>query len=277
MLDFDDSIIDSTKPNAGRIYDYILGGDYNFPIDRQIVDDIIVKIPTLIKTTKLIRWFLGNAIDRAFKMGFTQFLDFASGLPTVDHIHTRIPEDVKKKVKILYSDIDPVTVQIGKEIIRDEIKEQYPVIKFEACDCRKPETLLNSDVVKNLFDKNQKIVIGLNGILYFLTSEQISYTTKVLYDWAPKGSIIYLSMGDTEKVETNKGLQQVYEYYKNINQPFYTLSQKELIKCISPWSIKEPGFQLLEEWLELEEFDINISDELKELSGGYMYGGFLEK
>ena len=85
-------ISDPTQPNAGRIYDYWLGGDYNFPVDKEVADKIEKEMPFVKSLARIIRWFLGNAIDKAFKMGFTQFLDFASGLPTVDHIHTRIPD-----------------------------------------------------------------------------------------------------------------------------------------------------------------------------------------
>jgi hypothetical protein len=111
------NVSDPTLPNAGRIYDYILGGDYNFPVDKKVADELLKRLPSIKSSMKIVRWFLGNAVDRAFKMGFIQFLDFASGLPTVDHIHTRIPGEVKEQTRIIYSDIDPITVHLGREII----------------------------------------------------------------------------------------------------------------------------------------------------------------
>ena len=30
-----ESVVDASRPNAGRIYDYILGGSHNFEVDRQ--------------------------------------------------------------------------------------------------------------------------------------------------------------------------------------------------------------------------------------------------
>ena len=35
------SIADASKPNAGRIYDYVLGGSLNFEVDRQAAREAI--------------------------------------------------------------------------------------------------------------------------------------------------------------------------------------------------------------------------------------------
>ena len=45
--EYDHSIIDASKPNAGRIYDYLIGGSHNFEIDRQVGDDLKKKLPFL--------------------------------------------------------------------------------------------------------------------------------------------------------------------------------------------------------------------------------------
>jgi hypothetical protein len=91
------SIADASRPNAGRIYDYLLGGNHNFEIDRQAAE---------------------------------QLMQIAPGLPTVDHIHQITPPNTK----VIYSDIDPVTVSYAKDIIRDT-----PNVECVECDIRKPE------------------------------------------------------------------------------------------------------------------------------------------
>lgn len=266
-------VSDPTQPNAGRIYDYILGGSYNYEVDRKVADELLKKIPSIRSGMKIVRWFLGNAVDRAFKMGFTQFLDFASGLPTVDHIHTRIPDNVKEQTKIIYSDIDPITVHLGRERLEEEGMSSNA--KFLECDCRKPKALLASDTVKDLFDINQKIAIGLSGILYFLSDENIKYTVKVLYDWAPKGSIIYFCDFDIEGLKEHPAMETNLQYYKEMKQPIFMRSQKSLKNLIKPWKIKEPGLQTLEKWLDI--VSLNVSEDFMEETGVTMYGGFLEK
>ena len=38
-------ITDASKPNAGRVYDYLLGGNNNFEIDRKAGDQLIAIAP----------------------------------------------------------------------------------------------------------------------------------------------------------------------------------------------------------------------------------------
>ena len=102
------TIADASKPNAGRIYDYLLGGDHNFEIDRQAAEQLKAMVPEMPQWVRIVRWFLGEAVGRLLDEGFRHFLDFASGLPTVDHIHQIAPQETK----VIYSDIDPVTVRV---------------------------------------------------------------------------------------------------------------------------------------------------------------------
>ena len=115
------SIADANTPNAGRIYDYLLGGNHNFEIDRMAAERILKVAPFMPNLFKLIRWFLGEVVRRLSSEGYMIFIDFASGLPTVDHIHQITPEGTK----VIYSDIDPVVVAYAKEIIKDLENVRY--------------------------------------------------------------------------------------------------------------------------------------------------------
>jgi hypothetical protein len=39
--------VDPTKPSPARIYDYVLGGTYNFPVDREAAERIRAQSPDL--------------------------------------------------------------------------------------------------------------------------------------------------------------------------------------------------------------------------------------
>jgi hypothetical protein len=263
MTDIDQTILDNKKPNAGRIYDYWLGGSQNFEVDRIAGDEIVKHIPFIRELATLVRWFLGKGVKRALELGFTQFLDFASGVPSTRHIQSLTPEGTK----IVYSDIDPVTVRLGKKILKDN-----PLIKYEFCDIRIPETLLESDVVKNLFGANHKVAIGYNGICYFLKDEEIHYSMNALYEWAAEGSILYFCDIDLASGQTSNA---VFDLYKNMNQPFYSRPQKEMIELIKPWRVMEPGFQDLEKWHNKPSAFTEKYIAL--YGGGGFYGGFLIK
>ncbi len=257
------SIADASKPNAGRIYDYLLGGNHNFEVDRQAAQALLKTMPFMPKFMRTIRWFLGEAVNRLVKEGYRHFLDFASGLPTIDHIHHIAP----KGTKIIYSDLDPVTVAYGQEIVKDN-----PDVRFVHCDAGKAEELVNSPIVSELFGRTRKIAIGFNGIAWFLPAEQVSHSLKILYDWAEQGTKLFISDSDTEEfTDKTKAMMNMYQ---NIGQPFYFRPQKEFREIIGPWKILEPGLLPLEEWVSLKK---DISDELKTKFGGNAFGVILGK
>ena len=51
------SISDASMPNAGRIYDYVLGGNHNFEVDRKAGEQVLAVMPDFRLFGRLIRWF----------------------------------------------------------------------------------------------------------------------------------------------------------------------------------------------------------------------------
>lgn len=268
MIKKDDlsSIVDATKPNAGRIYDYFLGGNHNFEIDRQAAQQVLKHAPHMPNFLMLIRWFLGEAVMRLCKEGFNKFLDFASGLPTMENIHQIAPEGTK----VIYSDIDPITVAYGQEII-----ENNPNLRCLQCNAGKPEDLLNSGVVEELFGNDRKLAIGINGVLYFMTDEDVAHCLKTLYEWAGEGSKLFLCDTDVNITEVTGDGQKIIEIYGKIGQPLYLRSLDKLLELIKPWTIDEPGVRLVEEWIDMEA---KVAKKVEETWGsGALKGMILKK
>jgi len=234
------SIADPSTPNAGRIYDFLLGGHHNFEIDRQTAEKLLQIAPFMPQVLKLIRWFLGAATRRLVSEGFDKYIDFASGLPTVDHIHQIAPPDAK----VIYSDIDPITVEYGREIIKDNQN-----VRFEECDAGKPEDLLNASFIKKDFVGRGKVAIGFNGIAYFLLDDKLEHALRTLYDWADEGSKLFLCDADADAAETTDKLKPVFELYAQIGQPIFIRSKEKLFELAKPWKIDDPGYQTLDEWI----------------------------
>ena len=259
------SIADSGKPNAGRIYDYLLGGNHNFEVDRQAAEQVVKLMPFFPRLFKLVRWFLGEAVRRLGEEGYTQFIDFASGLPTVDHIHEVAPQGTK----VVYSDIDPVTVAYAHEIIKDN-----PNVRYGVCPAQKPQELLGSPLVTQFIEAGRRVAIGFNGVAYFLTDQELANSLKVLYDWAGRGSRLFLcDIGFEEaEVSTSAGKNMVALYQK-LGQPVYLRSPKTLETLVQPWKVREPGIQPLEKWIGVK----GGGAEESKREGFVMVGTILEK
>ncbi len=260
------SISDANIPNAGRIYDYLLGGNHNFEVDRLAAKQLTEIAPFMPQLFKLIRWFLGEAARQLSQQGFMYFIDFASGLPTVDHIHQITPPETK----IVYSDIDPVVVTYGKEILKNN-----PNTKYLLCDAATPEKILNSPEVQELFGDTRKVAIGFNGIAYFLPDEAVKHFMETTYQWAESGSKLFLCDADATETPPEKA-KLIMEIYKKINQPLYPRSLNQLKQLIEPWKIEEPGFRLLEEWVGINSN--TVTNKVKnEWHGEGFYGAILTK
>ena len=202
------SIADSSRPNAGRIYDFLLGGSHNFEVDRGAAQEILKLLPFFSQFAHIIRWFLGEAVRRLVAEGYTHFLDFASGLPTMDHIHQVAPPGAK----VIYSDIDPITVAYGQELVKDNSSVRYVV-----ADAGKAETVLASPVVAEMFGDNRKVAIGFNGISWFLPDAAVGHSLKVLHDWAGRGSKLFVSYFDSSSIP--EGMETLMQLYEKLGQP----------------------------------------------------------
>ena len=50
-----DNIVDASKPSPGRMYDYYLGGNHNFEVDRQAAEQVLKIMPFVPKASRLQR------------------------------------------------------------------------------------------------------------------------------------------------------------------------------------------------------------------------------
>jgi hypothetical protein len=257
------SIADSSQPNAGRIYDFLLGGSHNFEIDRVAAQRLMQAVPTMPQWVRLVRWFLGEAVRRLLDEGFTKFLDFASGLPTVDHIHQIAPQSCS----VIYSDIDPVTVAYAQEVLRS-----FPHVAYVTCDAGRPEDLLSLDVVPRLFGSERRVAVGFNGISWFLTDEQIGHAMQVLYDWAGPGSALFFC--DTDINVVTETTRQLDVFYSQVRQPIFRRSRARLTELLGKWKMRGPGFAPLEDWLPIDKKRVQ---EAAVREGGTIIGAIVEK
>src|SRR5258708_21403583 len=84
--------IDTSKPHAARIYDYLLGGKDHFAVDRETAEKGIKLIPTGRTAARENRTFLGRAVRYLVaEAGIRQFLDVGTGLPSAHKAHEVAP------------------------------------------------------------------------------------------------------------------------------------------------------------------------------------------
>jgi hypothetical protein len=162
-----------------------------------------------------------------------------------------------------------VTVAYGQEILKDN-----PNARFVQCDVRHPEVLLKSPVVKQLFGDNHKFALGFNGIAWFLRDEEIAQSLKALFDWAPKGTLLYFCDSYFDGPKMSPDLEKGLGLYAKMGQPYYIRSLDTIKKLVQPWKVREPGFRELEEWIGIKGGVAKITKQEIDMS---WLGAILEK
>src|SRR5690606_41394799 len=99
--------INTSVPQAARIWDYWLGGKENFPADRAAGDAVLRVLPGIAVSAQQDRAFLGRAVRFLVRQGIRQLLDLGSGLATVDNTHEGA-QRVAPTSRVVYDDNDPL-------------------------------------------------------------------------------------------------------------------------------------------------------------------------
>lgn len=264
-----ESIIDTSRPSAGRIYDYILGGHHNFEVDRQAAEQVIKLIPFLAKALRLQRWCLQDlALELTEKRGFDTIIDFASGLPTNDHIHHVVPAGTT----VIYSDFDPVVVEYGREILADTSHTYY----FQA-DARRPEELLNRSEVQDILGGRRDIALVYWGISVFLSDDEIAYAARSLYEWS-SASTCWAFMAQGADVDANSaGMSETSKIYERIGSRLYLRPLSAMMQLIHPWHPDENGLVSIMDWHGIERSEMTAEDLAGFGQAGGGYGAYLLK
>ena len=229
--------LDTSLPNLARIFDYMVGGTSHFEVDRQAATEMLKILPSLRKWVRLRRAFIQEAAQILHKEGFTQFLDLASGMPSDDHLHAFAPGS-----RIVYSDINPVAVSYGRSLFAER-----DALAYIRGNGREPENLIRDPEVLKLIRLDEPIAIGLNSLQLFLAEPEVRHLAQTLFDWAPKGSKLFLVFQTHGDLTMPEGYYQFLDLCKQAQLPIQLNTLEESVEMLSPWhpSLVEPITQFL--------------------------------
>lgn len=267
-----ESIVDASVPSAGRIYDYLLGGYHNFEVDRLAANQILKLNPFIPKAMRLQRWCLQDiARELTERRGFDTIIDFASGLPTQDHLHAVVPPGTT----IIYSDYDPVVVEYAREILGDA-----PNVYFFEADARRPEELLNRIEVQEILGGKRDIGLIFWGIALFLADEELANAAHRLHDWAGENSC--WAFNAQGAVDPGMPLDhpiavQIQRIYREMGSTLSLRSTERYQELVRPWRPDPGGFVSLVDWHGLDRNELAGDDTQVAGSAGAGYGAYLIK
>lgn len=232
---------DLTKPNTGRIVDYWMGGSHNFEIDRQLADQVVQQFPVIADLARHQRALVKRFVEFYYARGIRAIVDFGSSLPTCDNTHL-IAHALDPQIKVVYSDIDPITIAYGQDLLRGN-----PNAIYLSCDAAEPRGVLESPETRALLGAERRVGIIFLGLAPMLSDEQVRSAWQTLYEWAAPGSYLGVSI-QSEHWSSEPDLLAVRNSYGRSNILAYPRTLAQIRELIPPWHLTEEGIQPNANW-----------------------------
>ena len=148
------------------MYDYVLGGKHNFPVDREAAEWVRERAPDLEDAAWVNRAFHQRAARwMAAERGLRQFLDIGSGLPTEGNTHG-IVQRVAPEAHVVYVDLDPMVRAYACELLAHD-----GTTAVITADMRQPDTVLNDPGLRRLIDLDEPVGLLMTAVLHFVADD----------------------------------------------------------------------------------------------------------
>jgi hypothetical protein len=236
-------VVDVEKPSAARIYDYLLGGSYNFEADRRVGEQTKKVYPGVVGTMWSNRAFLRRCVEYLVGVGVRQFLDVGSGIPTVGHVH-EVAQAAAPDARVVYVDIDPVAVHLSREILNGN--DRTAVIQE---DVRAPERILDHPDVRALIDLGQPVALLVVALFHFIPDRDdplglIGRLSAPLVS----GSYLALSHATEDGIRDDTETAKAKEIYRSSGIDFTSRTRAQVMAMFAGFDLIEPGLVRVSQW-----------------------------
>jgi hypothetical protein len=226
--------LNTNVPQTARIWNYWLGGKDNYPVDRQVGDQILEAFPAIVENARASRAFLVRAVRfLAGEAGVRQFLDIGTGLPTADNTH-QVAQAVAPESRVVYVDNDPVVLTHARALLTSTPEG---VTAYVDADLRDPDNILRE--AGRTLDFTQPVAIMLMGILgHIADDDEAQSIVKRLVGGVRSGS--YLTMNDG--TDTSAEVVEAARIWNQSANPTYHLRGPDRIaRFFDGLELVEPG------------------------------------
>jgi len=186
--------LDTSKPNAARVWDYWLGGKDNFAADRELGDRMLAVYPLAAEMARDNRQFLDHAVSYVAARGVRQFIDVGAGLPTALNTH-EIAQGVWPAARVAYLDNDLLVIRHAEALLAGD-----PGVIALPGDARDPMAILTDVRLNELIDFTEPVCVVLSAVLHFFDVGTARKTVATFTRSLASGSYLIVSIGtgDTE-------------------------------------------------------------------------------
>lgn len=157
--------VDLTRPNAARVYDFLLGGAHHWAIDREFAMKAMEIFPSVQRVARLNREFVQRAVLYLAGEGIRQFLDLGSGIPTAGNVH-EIADLVDPGSRVVYVDYEAVAAAHSRYIL-DRLGDRRRHA-FVQHDLLQPDAVWEQVCASGVLDPARPVGLLCGAVLHFL-------------------------------------------------------------------------------------------------------------
>ncbi|MET1075482.1 MAG: SAM-dependent methyltransferase [Umezawaea sp.] len=236
--------VDLSRASPSRVYDYLIGGGYNFAVDREWATEAIRRMPWIRAAARSNRAFLGRAVRMCAEEGVRQFLDLGSGIPTVQSVH-EMARAVAPDCNVIYVDNEAVAVAHSQLTL--EGATGTAIIESDMCDV---DHVLGHPSTRRLLDLDRPVALLMTASLYYIPDPDLAARTVARYlDAVPSGSYLVLShatLGQDQRDAMKLG--GVLEMTKTLTSSATARTPEWISALLADLDVVEPGLVYTSFW-----------------------------
>jgi hypothetical protein len=252
--------IDTTKPHSARVWNYWIGGKDNYPIDREVGEQVAEVFPNIVDIARHSRAFLGRVVRYlAGEAGIRQFLDIGTGLPTHDNTH-EVAQRVAPESRIVYVDDDPLVLVHAEALLTSNPRGACAYIDS---DVRDPDKIVN-EAAKTL-DFGRPIGLMMLGIMGNVDDDAEAYDmVRRLLAALPPGS--YMALNDGTNVVYHEESSEGARLRADAGDPYRVRTPAQITRFFDGLELVEPGVVSVSRWRP-EATPFGLPDEVDAFCG----------
>ncbi len=278
--------VDLSRPSIARIYDYFLGGDANWEIDRQFADKLLTEFPILRPIARSNRLFLHRLVRHLTRRGIRQFVDLGSGVPTMGHAHEVAEQVAPGEVRVAYVDHEPVAVAHSRSLLRQYGDEDRHTAIH--ADLRDPEGLWEKIAETGVIDLDEPVGLLMIAVLHIQqlpapgrpASEDLGPQLVSSYrDLLPAGSYLGISHVTDEGIPDDFAamLTRIKAMYDESGSPVIWRTAQQIRDLFGDFRLVEPGLVWTPRWHPEEAMITDETPHLDDVKQSIVLAGVARK
>ena len=238
--------VDTSVPVSARIWNYWMGGEDYYPVDKEAGDAYAQLSPGVFDLARSSRLFLARAVRYAAgEAGVHQFLDIGSGLPS--HDSTReVAQGVAPEARVVYVDKDPLVLAHARALLASKPHGGTDYIEADLYD---PDALIS--LARTKLDFAQPVAIMLMGVMGHVgnAGEDDDAVARSIVDRLkealPSGGCLVMYEGVNTDPAQDEALRQ---YNQSGAVPYRVRRPDQVVRFFDGLDVVDPGVVPIYEW-----------------------------